>query len=298
MMEGAPQGILAGVRVLDFGRYVAGPYCATLLGYLGAEVIRVERREGGEDRYIAPVTPQGEGAVFLQCSPNKRSLTLDPTTPQGREVVHRLVATADIVVANLPAAALRHVEARSEDLAQARPECGHATNAIAIVGRRSRTRGLFLDRRAFLVSYDPEGDDDGARLARVLAGVVPVGAGINLEYWFSYVDPIVYGCGTKLPHNITAYLGVMDGHQSDLRTGLPWQMVEIHEPLRLLTIVEARPERLLAIAAQNPTIGRLVTGQWVQLIAWDPDEDRMWRYTAAGFIPAASTMPDPATAVQ
>ena len=70
MMEGAPQGILAGVRVLDFGRYVAGPYCATLLGYLGAEVIRVERREGGEDRYIAPVTPQGDGAVFLHCSPN------------------------------------------------------------------------------------------------------------------------------------------------------------------------------------------------------------------------------------
>jgi crotonobetainyl-CoA:carnitine CoA-transferase CaiB-like acyl-CoA transferase len=105
--ESSARGILAGVRVLDFGRYVAGPYCATLLGYLGAEVIRVERREGGEDRYIAPVTPQGEGAVFLQCSPNKRSVTLDPTTPQGREVVHRLVATADIVVANLPAAALR-----------------------------------------------------------------------------------------------------------------------------------------------------------------------------------------------
>ncbi len=102
----APTGILAGVRVLDFGRYVAGPYCATLLGYLGAEVIRVERREGGEDRYIAPVTPQGEGAVFLQCSANKRSLTLDPGSPAGREVTRRLVASADIIVANLPAATL------------------------------------------------------------------------------------------------------------------------------------------------------------------------------------------------
>ena len=105
--EATPQGILAGVRVLDFGRYVAGPYCATLLGYLGAEVIRVERREGGEDRYVAPVTPQGEGAVFLQCSPNKRSLTLDPGTPEGREITRRLVATADIVVANLPESSLR-----------------------------------------------------------------------------------------------------------------------------------------------------------------------------------------------
>lgn len=99
--------VLAGIRVLDFGRYVAGPYCATLLGYLGADVIRVERRSGGEDRYIAPITPQGEGAVFLQTGCNKRSLTLEPTTPEGREVVRRLLATADVVVANLPDTALR-----------------------------------------------------------------------------------------------------------------------------------------------------------------------------------------------
>ncbi len=98
--------VLAGVRVLDFGRYVAGPYCATLLGYLGAEVIRIERREGGEDRYIAPCTAQGEGAVFLQTSCNKQSLTLDLTKPAAREIVRRLIASADIVVANLPPAAL------------------------------------------------------------------------------------------------------------------------------------------------------------------------------------------------
>lgn len=100
------QQILGGVRVLDFGRYVAGPYCATLLGYLGAEVIRVERRDGGEDRFIAPVTSEGEGAVFLQTGCNKRSLTLDPALPAAREVVRRLVASADIVVANLPPASL------------------------------------------------------------------------------------------------------------------------------------------------------------------------------------------------
>lgn len=99
--------VLAGIRVLDFGRYVAGPYCATLLGYLGADVIRVERSAGGEDRYIAPVTASGEGAVFLQTGCNKRSLTLEPTTSEGREIVRRLLATADVVVANLPEAALR-----------------------------------------------------------------------------------------------------------------------------------------------------------------------------------------------
>jgi crotonobetainyl-CoA:carnitine CoA-transferase CaiB-like acyl-CoA transferase len=99
--------VLAGVRVLDFGRYVAGPYCATLLGYLGAEVIRVEKRDGGEDRYIAPIAATGEGGVFFQTACNKKSLTLDPSAPRGREVVQRLVRTADVVVANLPPSSLR-----------------------------------------------------------------------------------------------------------------------------------------------------------------------------------------------
>ena len=96
------RNVLAHIRVLDFGRYVAGPYCATLLGYLGAEVIRIERRDGGEDRYIAPVAQGGEGGVFFQTACNKKSLTLDPGKPGARELVARLVATADVVVANLP----------------------------------------------------------------------------------------------------------------------------------------------------------------------------------------------------
>ncbi len=99
-------GVLSGIRVLDFGRYVAGPYCATLLGYLGADVIRIERRGGGEDRFIAPVSETGEGAVILQTGCNKRSMTLDPTTGDGRQIIARLVATADVVVANLPPSAL------------------------------------------------------------------------------------------------------------------------------------------------------------------------------------------------
>ena len=98
--------VLSGIRVLDFGRYVAGPYCATLLAYLGADVIRIERRGGGEDRFIAPVTAEGEGAVLFQTACNKRSLTLEVASAQGREIVRRLVATADIVVANLPPATL------------------------------------------------------------------------------------------------------------------------------------------------------------------------------------------------
>lgn len=169
------------------------------------------------------------------------------------------------------AAARRHVENRAEDLAQTRPECGHATNAICVVGRRARTRGLFLDRRAFLVSYDPEQDDAaGAILARILAAVVPVCAGINLEYYFSYVDPLGWGCGTKLPHNITSLLGVMDGAASDLRTGLPWQMVEIHEPVRLLFVIESAPDTVRRIIQSNPALLKLCRNDWVQLAVLNP----------------------------
>jgi uncharacterized protein YbcC (UPF0753/DUF2309 family) len=179
--------------------------------------------------------------------------------------------------------ALAHVEGRAVDLAQPRPEYGHATNAAAIVGRRSWTRGLFLDRRAFLVSYDPTQDTGGTVLERILAAVVPVGAGINLEYYFSYVDPTGYGCGTKLPHNITGLVGVMDGHQSDLRTGLPWQMVEIHEPVRLLTVVEASPDVLEAILERNPSMDAFVRNGWVQLVAACPSSRRMWEFGPDGF---------------
>lgn len=97
-----PEPLLAGVRVLDFGRYIAGPYCAALLADLGAEVIRIEKLAGSEDRYGTPITARGEGALFMQVNRNKKCMTLNPLKPEGREVVKRLVATADVVIANLP----------------------------------------------------------------------------------------------------------------------------------------------------------------------------------------------------
>jgi uncharacterized protein YbcC (UPF0753/DUF2309 family) len=173
-------------------------------------------------------------------------------------------------------AARRHAEARAEDLSQTRPECGHATNALCVVGRRSRTRGLFLDRRAFLHSYDPTQDDpDSTILTRILQQVVPVCAGINLEYYFSYVDSPGWGCGTKLPHNVASLLGVMDGASSDLRTGLPWQMVEIHEPVRLLVVVETTPGALTRVLDRDEAVGRLCRNGWVQLATLDPHSCRI-----------------------
>jgi uncharacterized protein len=184
-----------------------------------------------------------------------------------------------------PDEALAHVEERAVDLSQARPELGHATNAVAVVGRRSVTRGLFLDRRSFLVSYDPSIDETGAILERILGAVVPVGAGINLEYYFSTVDGERFGCGTKLPHNVAGLLGVMEGSAGDLRTGLPRQMVEIHEPVRLLCLVEATPETILGVAARKAEVAELVTKGWVRLVSVDPETRQMHVFGADGFAP-------------
>ncbi|MBA3545578.1 MAG: DUF2309 domain-containing protein [Nannocystis sp.] len=191
--------------------------------------------------------------------------------------------------------ALRHVEVRALDLSQARPELGHATNAACIVGRRALSHGLFLDRRAFLVSYDPKIDAEGEVLARILGAVGPVGAGINLEYFFSTVDVERLGAGSKLPHNVTGLFGVMNGASSDLRTGLPTQMTEIHEPVRLHLVVESTPEILAAICERRPAIAELVFNEWLRLAAVDPDTGQIFTFDArSGFrpyTPANPTLP-------
>ena len=182
-----------------------------------------------------------------------------------------------------PAAALRHVEERSEHLAEPRPEYGHCTNAVCVVGRRSLTRGLFLDRRAFLASYDAGQDPHDQSLASVLAAVAPVCAGIGLEYYFSFVDNERYGCGTKLPHNVTGLVGVMDGHASDLRTGLPWQMVEIHEPVRILFVIETAPERLAKVVNASALLKQLVENRWIRVATIHPASGRVHVRRHSGF---------------
>ncbi|MDJ0656421.1 MAG: CoA transferase [Xanthomonadales bacterium] len=114
--------VLSDIRVLDFGRYVAGPYCATLLGYMGADVIRVERLGGAEDRAIAPVTKDGEGAVFLQTACNKRSVCLDLRSGEGKDIARRLVRSADVVVANFPAQTLKKLGLDLDSLQALKPD--------------------------------------------------------------------------------------------------------------------------------------------------------------------------------
>jgi crotonobetainyl-CoA:carnitine CoA-transferase CaiB-like acyl-CoA transferase len=115
-------GVLDGVRVLDYGRFIAAPWCSAMLADMGADVVRVEKREGGEDRWVQSVADTGEGGTFLQCNRNKRSLTLDTTTVEGREITRKLVAGADIVVANMPAAGMRASGLDYEALRAIRPD--------------------------------------------------------------------------------------------------------------------------------------------------------------------------------
>lgn len=182
--------------------------------------------------------------------------------------------------------ALRHVEARAQDISQARPEYNHATNALCVVGRRNWSRGLFLDRRAFLTSYDPTQDEeDHSILLRILSAAIPVCAGINLEYYFSCVDFKKYGSGSKLPHNIVSLLGVMEGTSSDLRTGLYQQMVEIHEPLRILFLIETTPEAMLSIMERNEGITRLCRGGWSHLAVIDAETSQIQVFRDGTFVP-------------
>lgn len=192
--------------------------------------------------------------------------------------------------------ALAHVIGRSYDFSQARPELGHATNATAFIGRRSLSQGAFFDRRAFLISYDPSTDPEGEIIEAILLAAGPVGAGINLEYYFSTVNNEKYGCGTKVMHNLTGLFGVMEGASSDLRTGLPLQMIEIHEAMRLLVIVEAKTEILGQIYQRQAVIQELVGNRWIQLGAIDPDSGDISFFVAGkGFVPWQGEAQDLAT---
>ncbi len=196
----------------------------------------------------------------------------------------RRFAVVDLDIS--PQEALAEVLKRSTALFEPRPELGHATNTICVVARRSLTRGLFLDRRAFMNSYDPDADPAGLVLNQILSAVVPVCGGITLEYYFSRVDNRIYGCGTKLSHNVCGLLGVMNGIDDDLRTGLPEQMIEIHDPLRLLIVVEQSPDIILQVIQNNSAIAEWIDNDWVKIACLDPKNGLVSFYQPTkGFCP-------------
>jgi uncharacterized protein len=186
------------------------------------------------------------------------------------------------------------VQLRSVSLFEPRPELNHATNSLCIVGRRSLTKHLFLDRRAFLNSHNYRLDPDGKHLLNILKAVAPVCGGINLEYYFSRVDNQKLGAGSKLPHNVMGLIGVANGIDGDLRTGLPLQMIELHDPIRLLVVVEHYPDVLLDVIKRDSVAYEWFKNTWIHLAVIHPDSGDILVFKNETFVlyqPIAKNLP-------
>jgi uncharacterized protein YbcC (UPF0753/DUF2309 family) len=189
----------------------------------------------------------------------------------------------EITTVLTPAKAARETRRRSSDWSQVRPEWGLSGNAAFIVGSRHLTRNINLEGRVFLHSYNYRKDSTGRLLEIIMTGPLVVAQWINMEHYFSTTDNEVYGSGSKIYHNVVGRLGVMSGSQSDLRTGLAWQTVmdgqrPYHEPMRLLSLIEASKERVGQIIQRHRLLQRLYDNEWVGLVVLDPDEKILYDY--------------------
>ncbi|MFN8339271.1 MAG: putative inorganic carbon transporter subunit DabA [Saprospiraceae bacterium] len=151
--------------------------------------------------------------------------------------------------------------------------------------KRGMTKQLFLDRRAFL-AHDYAIDRKGNYLFSILSAAAPeVCGGINLEYYFSRVDNLKLGAGTKLPHNVLGLIGVANGIDGDLRPGLPNQMVEVHDPLRLLMIVEHYEDVVLKTIQRTPQLYEWFINEWIHLVVVHPESRQISRFSEGTFVP-------------
>ncbi|MDP3559156.1 MAG: Na-translocating system protein MpsB [Legionellaceae bacterium] len=178
----------------------------------------------------------------------------------------------------------RKARERTIDLRQPRPEYGHSSNALCIIGPRHYSRTLFLDRRAFLISYESKQDPEADILEAILTSAAPVCAGINLEYFFSFINNESYGCGTKLPHNVTGLIAVMNGYLSDLQNGLSSQMIEIHQPIRLCLLIICTLKQVQKILSQHNEFAELCKNQWIILTIHNLDDDKIYCYQDESFV--------------
>lgn len=168
------------------------------------------------------------------------------------------------------------VKKRALSLFEPRPEYNHSNNALFIVGHRNLTKNLFLDQRAFLNSYDYKQDPDGKLLTNILNAGTGVCGGINLEYFFSSVDNEKLGAGSKLPQNVIGLYAVANGVKGDLRPGLPWQMIDVHDPVRILTVVEQKPEVVLEVLKANPSTYEWYDKDWMKLTVYNPFDGELY----------------------
>jgi uncharacterized protein YbcC (UPF0753/DUF2309 family) len=186
----------------------------------------------------------------------------------------------------LPGSTAR-VRDRGHDWAQVRPEWGLAGNGAFIIGPRSITAEHDLASRAFLHSYVAERDPDGVALETIMTAPLVVAQWISSQYYFSTVEPDLFGAGDKMLHNPVGGIGVVIGESGDLAVGLPMQSVMLgeqraHDPLRLMAVVQAPLERIADIIDRNEVLRQLLHGEWIHLVARATEHDAWSRYTTTG----------------
>lgn len=176
----------------------------------------------------------------------------------------------------------RKARLRSQDWAQIRPEWGLARNAAFIIAPRDLTISLDLDGRCFLHSYCHQQDPQGLFLTTILTAPMVVAQWINMQYFFSTIDNVAYGSGSKITANVMGKIGIMQGNASDLMTGLPLQSVysndvdPYHEPQRLMTVVLAPRIAISKIINEQPVLKKLFGNGWVQMVAIEPDNHKIY----------------------
>ncbi|MCX7091754.1 MAG: DUF2309 domain-containing protein [Legionellales bacterium] len=183
---------------------------------------------------------------------------------------------------------VEETDRRSQDWSEVRPEWGLARNAAFIIGPRRLTKALDLEGRCFLHSYDWIKDEQLTSLETILTAPMVVAEWINTQYLFSTIDNVTYGSGSKVTHNVTGKIGVMQGNGSDLMHGLPLQSVNAtdginyHQPQRLLTIIYAPRENVTAIINRQDILKKLFFNAWVHLIVIEPTENKAYQLQTTG----------------
>jgi uncharacterized protein YbcC (UPF0753/DUF2309 family) len=283
------------------GGQAGGPNARTAAAILNNADVRGELRDRGivipddtwfvaaaHDTATDRVTVLDEHLVPAGHRHDVRRLSTDLAIAGAELAAERCPVLPGAPTAPRPARAARHVAKRSLDWAQVFPEWGLAGNAAFIVAPRALTRGIDLHRRVFLHSYEADVDPDGSALETILTAPMVVAQWINCQYYFSTVAPEVFGAGTKTIHNVVGGVGVLAGYGGDLRLGLPLQSLTDgrsfgHEPMRLLTVVQAPLQRIDMVVQRNPSLDHLFGNDWVCLAARERADQGWQRWTRGGW---------------
>lgn len=172
---------------------------------------------------------------------------------------------------------------RSKDWSQVRPEWGLAGCSSFIIAPRAKTKGLNLEGKSFLQSYDWKTDDEFKILESIMTAPMVVTSWINLQYFASTTDNERLGAGNKTLHNITSGVGVLEGSSGDLRIGLPLQSVHDgtdyqHLPMRLKVVIAAPTEAIASILNKHKNVKDLLDNEWISLLILNENGKLSKRY--------------------